>query len=837
MDDSCVVCADTLKWVAYGPCGHREVCSTCVIRLRFICEDRRCCLCKCESDIIFVTRALGDYTKVINDFADFPADPPDGQVGHYWYHEGTQAFFDDLDHYNMVKAMCKLSCVVCQKDELQDAGSKRQGEFKNIEQLKSHLIKSHRLLMCSLCLEGRKVFICEQKLYNKAQLNQHIRTGDSKVDGNESERGGFSGHPMCEFCQNPFYGDNELYLHMSTEHYTCHICQRQHPGQYDYFRNYDDMEIHFRQEHFLCEEEDCLTKKFVVFSTNSELKRHTAMEHGGHLSRSKRNATLQIPVSFQYPRSYEQNHQGGGHRSLLESSGSQFSSVTQTSLATNHAERLHDTSTSAQVIASHSGTREVSSIVGPFQSLATIDSEPSGHRKASRKSRYGHLEESSFPPLPVTSSSSQQKSRNNSGELAGSTLAARLHHGNNGTINVLNTSQAWPAVSHQPTVSASGCYQSRTMPNLTSSLSSSSSSLRKPARVDEHLLSSSASSSRGTACSVAPANFPGSSRNTSSTSKVSHSASASNLVGRGSFNYSLSSASMAQISCKAPTSSHPLLKVEDVQSANKALVEKVRAALEFDEDRYSVFKAVSSKYRQGLVNTEEYLANVYQFGLAHLVLELARLCPDARKQRELVESYNLNLRSTASNQNGLSNDTGQSRHKKGSRKGKEKCEDNDKVSTNGLTGCVKALQSNTRPSAEEAWVLFKDVWDSKKGKSKVCGDEQMNLNSADQSQTEPRTGNGPQSEGGACSSNNLSNGKGGNKPRKKVSKFLRNRLGDASAGVVSNPGISSSDPGPDHFEEKADESEEPPEGLPVRGVWRNGGGRRLLAMTRRDTKK
>ena len=30
MDDSCAVCADALEWVAYGACGHKEVCSTCV---------------------------------------------------------------------------------------------------------------------------------------------------------------------------------------------------------------------------------------------------------------------------------------------------------------------------------------------------------------------------------------------------------------------------------------------------------------------------------------------------------------------------------------------------------------------------------------------------------------------------------------------------------------------------------------------------------------------------------------------------------------------------------------------------------------------------------------
>lgn len=70
------------------------------------------------------------------------------------------------------------------------------------------------------------MFICEQKLYTRTQLQQHRRSGDSEVDGTEEERSGFMGHPMCDFCKSHFYGDNELYMHMSTEHYTCHICQR-----------------------------------------------------------------------------------------------------------------------------------------------------------------------------------------------------------------------------------------------------------------------------------------------------------------------------------------------------------------------------------------------------------------------------------------------------------------------------------------------------------------------------------------------------------------------------------------------------------------------------------
>jgi E3 ubiquitin-protein ligase ZNF598 len=56
MDDSCAVCADALEWVAYGSCGHREVCSTCVVRLRFVMDDKRCCICKSDCPTFFVTK-------------------------------------------------------------------------------------------------------------------------------------------------------------------------------------------------------------------------------------------------------------------------------------------------------------------------------------------------------------------------------------------------------------------------------------------------------------------------------------------------------------------------------------------------------------------------------------------------------------------------------------------------------------------------------------------------------------------------------------------------------------------------------------------------------------
>lgn len=108
--------------------------------------------------IVDLLQALGDYTKNIPDFSVFPVEPKEGRSGPYWYHEDTQSFFDDLDQYKMIKAMCRLSCSVCDRvEENVSNSSKRRARFRDIHQLKGHLFHQHKLFMCSLCLEGRKV--------------------------------------------------------------------------------------------------------------------------------------------------------------------------------------------------------------------------------------------------------------------------------------------------------------------------------------------------------------------------------------------------------------------------------------------------------------------------------------------------------------------------------------------------------------------------------------------------------------------------------------------------------------------------------------------------------
>ncbi|KAJ6689876.1 hypothetical protein OIU85_006196 [Salix viminalis] len=106
MGDTCAVCVEPFERVAFGACRHQEVCSTCVARLRFVRNDHRCFTCK-FSPLVFDPRVYH---------------PSESQVGSYWFHEGTQACFDDFNQYKMMKAMCGLSCTAC---EYENAGGSK----------------------------------------------------------------------------------------------------------------------------------------------------------------------------------------------------------------------------------------------------------------------------------------------------------------------------------------------------------------------------------------------------------------------------------------------------------------------------------------------------------------------------------------------------------------------------------------------------------------------------------------------------------------------------------------------------------------------------------------
>uniref|UniRef100_A0A803KN55 C2H2-type domain-containing protein n=1 Tax=Chenopodium quinoa TaxID=63459 RepID=A0A803KN55_CHEQI len=725
MDDgSCAVCAETLEWVAYGPCGHRDVCALCIARLRFVCDDR--------------------------------PDAKDGKVGSYWYHEDTQAYFDDLDEYKIIKAMCKLSCSVCDKLGVEGKrNSRRKGKIKSVEQLKDHLSHQHELFFCSLCLEYKKVFISEQKLYSRVQLRQHISYGDSDVDGSENERCGFSGHPFCEFCQRPFYGDNELYFHMSTEHYTCHICERLRSTEstpFEYYKDYNDLENHFREAHFLCEDDTCLEKKFVVFSTIADMKHHSALEHGGSMSRSKRQNALQLRACFHH-RERDEGLHVRAHASLPGTSNVRLSSANSANGERTNTNLLYDATSAVQAIPIHRETSDIGS------AATTVPS--SGHRQGAALDFRSVLLNGS--ELPRSTKRRRHKSRKKSEEI-GINHSPAISSSQLRLSDAEHLSQSSPIISHQIGALAVGHSPSSNSISSYSLLSSMSSDI------------ASASSANSLTISV---------------EDVAPSSSAPNVINKA--------------------SNEGTVIGDDIKAANKSLVEKICASLEYDKDKYAAFKIISKEYREGEIGAGEYFAYVHQFGLAHLIVDLARLCPDPQKQKELMKIHMTSLGNSIENR--PRKESCKTTASKLSNKGKEKCGDSGggikgESLLDSIANNFKDLKLDAKPR-EEDFPSLKVVERLFERNSKTSIIEDV----------------GHVSGGGSNNSPGEATA-GGKKKMKKKSKFLKARLGESSASAV--PDSSCSDLASDLMVVRPDQDSIL---ASVRGVWRNDGGRRLMKLS------
>lgn len=800
---------------------------------------------------------------MITDFSVFPTGVTEGKApGGFWYHEGTQSYFDDVDQYRMIKATCRLSCSVCDKNT-EEPGARRPYSFRDIDQLRAHLFHQHKLLMCNLCLKGRKVFICEQKLYTKAQLDQHKSTGDSEVDGTESERGGFMGHPFCEFCRNPFYGDNELFMHMSTEHFKCFICEKQHPGQYDYFRNYNDLESHFRQEHFLCENENCLEEKFIVFQTEAEMKRHNTLKHAGNMSRSQRNAALQIPTSFTYRRNEqeqrrrrERGHRNDHHIEFNYEHGDARpipGEVNQSEVPSLEPLNINPDAEPLRSVLQAQSSRNTPIIEeSSFPPLSDREPSESSSRYAQilNSSRNpSRLGEESFPPLPGVEKGSKPEASHKSETLRNSRLAAHIRN----KRPVVTNSSAWSrptgssvsaSSQHKPAINpgnsstsavshrrAGANHGSPSISAANPGISSSTSAVSHPRAGTNHGSASSNAINSGASSSSSAVSHPwaganhgapsssatqvksireneltppilaNSSWNPDAVNKLKHSASAPVLVGgsTGAGNQAF------------PTISQTMPVAKEVRTANKSLVERILAGLEMNEDKYSAFKNISLEYRQDQINTWEYLSYVEQFGLSHLVPELAENCPDPRKRKELMDAYNANFRGKVLQEIGDNVAATSKEGKKGKGKGKAIDCGNSSSTTDALTDSildtVRRLQSNMKPQ-EEVETLSKDGYRSANSKQHPTAKKPVVTNLSGSNGI-----NSKQNTGGV-----------GNK-QKKTSKFHRVRLGDGSAAALLNPDQSDASP-----ERPSSEHQEGT--VPVRGVWKNGGGLKIVKSSK-----
>lgn len=78
-----------------------------------------------------------------------------------------------------------------------------------------------------LCLRSKKVFAHEHSLYPPNMFPFHLPSMPNRSH-KQVPKGPIEGgvHPLCEFCRECFFSDDELYVHMRERHEECFICKR-----------------------------------------------------------------------------------------------------------------------------------------------------------------------------------------------------------------------------------------------------------------------------------------------------------------------------------------------------------------------------------------------------------------------------------------------------------------------------------------------------------------------------------------------------------------------------------------------------------------------------------
>ncbi|XP_022091455.1 E3 ubiquitin-protein ligase ZNF598-like [Acanthaster planci] len=281
ISSTCVLCFGSIKYYAVGPCNH-HICLKCSTRMRVLCEQRYCAVCRAEMPEVIATAKLHPYNSI-----SFRKVLTDRKAGIAF---ATNKIREDF------RRLLSEVCTLCPS---------RPPE-KSFKDLQDHLRKEHELFYCDLCIKHLKVFSSERKAYSRKDLALHRRKGDIKDTS-------YRGHPLCEFCDERYFDNDELLRHLRQEHYYCHFCETDGVSN-QYYNDYGNLKEHFSEEHYLCEEDSCAQEQFThAFRSSIDLKAHRATVHSGQMSRAQARQMRQLDVEINLPpRSSERGGFGGG---------------------------------------------------------------------------------------------------------------------------------------------------------------------------------------------------------------------------------------------------------------------------------------------------------------------------------------------------------------------------------------------------------------------------------------------------------------------------------------------------------------------------------------------
>ncbi|EIJ93119.1 E3 ubiquitin-protein ligase [Nematocida parisii] len=241
MKEECIICYDTYTTGVVTECGHR-CCLKCGLRYKFISNKSGCPICLREvadEELLFrMVRSPGE--RFINT-----------EESYIW----ANSIVCKPEEIEEIEGLLTRSCKLCKT------------EFYDSETLMAHYTAKHKRYLCELCVQYRCEFPSEYIVYSLAELNTH-RT--EKTIGN--------GHPSCGFCRERFYTPEILMKHCRKAHELCYLCERLGKKN-EYYKNYKELEGHFKKAHYTCDEKMCLDARCYAFIDEIELAAHKVSTH------------------------------------------------------------------------------------------------------------------------------------------------------------------------------------------------------------------------------------------------------------------------------------------------------------------------------------------------------------------------------------------------------------------------------------------------------------------------------------------------------------------------------------------------------------------------------
>ncbi|KAL2261660.1 hypothetical protein VTK26DRAFT_3675 [Humicola hyalothermophila] len=284
----CFICANPITHYSVAPCTH-ITCHICALRLRALYKNKDCPHCRQPAPFVIFT---DDGLKKFEDYTSADITSTDDNIGIKYASEDIVGDTVLLLRYN------------CPDDECDFAGL-------GWPDLHRHVRSVHHKKMCDLCTRHKNVFTHEHDMFTDKALTEHMRHGDDKPGA--VDQTGFRGHPLCGFCGARYYDADKLYEHCRNKHERCFICDRNDARQPHYYRDYNELEEHFKRDHFLCMDRECLEKKFVVFGSEMDLKAHQLSEHGASMAKGRDARTVALS-NFNLRERYEERRAGSSAR-------------------------------------------------------------------------------------------------------------------------------------------------------------------------------------------------------------------------------------------------------------------------------------------------------------------------------------------------------------------------------------------------------------------------------------------------------------------------------------------------------------------------------------------